>query len=147
MSMSLVISQGPKWRLRFSRTYLYSVCERGKGPKIAIFVWTSYEQVAGNQPRTKIAAEFLSVHAYTAYVSVEKSLRSPFLYVLPMEKLLVISLRPKWRPKFSRTCLYSVCERGKDLKIAIFVWTSYEQVVGNQSRTKMAAEIFSYMSI
>ena len=80
------------------------------------------------------------MHAYTACVSVEKTSKSPFLYGLPMSKLLVISRGPKWRPKFSRTCLYSVCERGKDLKIAIFVWTAYEQVVGNQSRTKMAVE-------
>ena len=94
MSKLLVISRGPRWRPRFPRTYLYSVCERGKDPKIAIFVWTSYEQVADNQSRTKMAVEFFSVHAYTAYVSVEKTLRSPLLYVLPMSKLLVISVGP-----------------------------------------------------
>ena len=87
------------------------------------------------------------MHAYTAYVSVKKSLKPQFLYGFPMSKLLVISGGPKWQPRLSRTCLYNVCERGKDLKIAIFVWTFYEQVVGSQSRTKMAVEIFPCMAI
>ena len=87
-----------------------------------------------------MAVEFFFVHAYTACVSVEKTLKSPFLYGLPMGKLLVISRGPKWRSNSSGTCLYSVCAREKNLKIAIFVWTAYEQVVGNQSRTEMAVE-------
>ena len=96
--------------------------------------------------RQKLRPRFL-VHAFIACVSVEKTLKSQFLYGLPMSKLLVISRGPKWQPKLSRTCLYNVCERGKDLEIAIFVWASYEQVVGSQSRTKMAAEIFPCMAI
>ena len=87
------------------------------------------------------------VHAYTPYMNMDKSLKSPFLYGLPMGKLLVIGRGPKWWSNSSGTFLYSVRERGKDLKIAIFVWTSYEQVVGNQSRTKMEVDIFSYMPI
>ena len=86
----LVISREPKWRQSYSRTCLYSVYEHGQGSKIAIFVWTSYGKVVGNQSRTKMAA-VLPVYAYAAYASVEKALKSPFLYKLSMGKLLVIS--------------------------------------------------------
>ena len=43
--------------------------------------------------------------------------------------------------------MYIKCERGKDPKIAIFVCISYELLVGNQSRSKIVAAIFSYMPI
>ena len=87
------------------------------------------------------------IHAYTAYVSVEKIPELQFLYGLPIGKLLVINRWQKWRPSFSRTCLYSLCERGNYPTIAIFEWNFYGKVVGNQSRTEMAAEFFSYVSI
>ena len=61
------------------------------------------------------------VYTYTAYVSERNVKRSPFLYILSMGKLLVISRGPKWRLSFSRTCLYSVCEREKGHNISIFV--------------------------
>ena len=65
---------------------------------------------------TKNGVRVFLVRAYTAYVSVGMTLQSPFLYGISMEKLLAISRGPKWRPSFSRTCLYSVCERGKTLQ-------------------------------
>ena len=105
ISKLLVVSRGPKWRPRFSRTCLYSACEREEEPKTAIFVWTSYEQVVGNQSGDQNGHQVFLVHAYTAYVSVEKTSKSPFLYGLPMSKLFVISRGPKWRPRFSRVCL------------------------------------------
>ena len=86
------------------------------------------------------------VHVCTAYLSVETILKSQFLYKLRIGKLLVVSRGPIWQSSFSRTCLYSVCERGKNFEIAILLWTSYWKVVGNQSKTKMAAKFLSYMS-
>ena len=44
--------------------------------------------------------QVFSVHVYTTYVSVGDSLKSPFLYRLPMEMLLVVRLRLKWRSSF-----------------------------------------------
>ena len=60
------------------------------------------------------------------------ALKSSFLYGLPMAKLLIISRGQKLRPRFSRICLYSVGEHGKDSNIAIFAWTSSGKVVGYQ---------------
>ena len=74
-------------------------------------------------------------------MSVTNSLKSPFLYGLPMGKLLVVSRGPKWRSSFSRACLYSVCECGRQPNIVISVWTSYGEVVGTRSTAKIAAEI------
>ena len=138
----LVISREPKWRQSYSRACLYNVCEHGNHFCME-FLWESYWQLVEDRN----CGQILPVHAYISHVSVGKTLKSPFLHKLPMSKLLEISRRPKWRPRFSRTCLYSVCEREKGPKTAIFVWTTYEQVVGNQSSTKMAAEIFSCMPI
>ena len=87
------------------------------------------------------------VHAYTAYVSVGDSLKPLLLYGLPMEKLLVVWLRPKLRSSFSRICLYSVCECGIKPKTTTSVWTSYGKVVGSRVMTKMAIEFFPYMPI
>ena len=87
------------------------------------------------------------IHAYTAYVSVRNVQKSPFLYILSMGKSSTIGQGPKWRSSFSRTCLYSVPERGKRPKITISVHTFYEKIVGNRSKTKMAIEFFSYMPI
>ena len=78
-------------------------------------------------------------------MSVGDSLRSLFLYELPMGKLLVVGLRPKWRSSFSRTCLYSVCECGRQPKITISVQTSYGKVVGSRVEAKLAIEFFPYM--
>ena len=80
-------------------------------------------------------------------MSEEGSLKSLFLYGLPMGKLSVVGLRPKWRSNFSRTWLYNVSESGKQPKITIFVRTSYGKVVGSQFKAKMAIESFPYMPI
>ena len=80
-------------------------------------------------------------------MSVGDSLKSLFLYGLPMEKLLVVGLRPKWRSDFFRTCLYSVCECERQSKITISVRTSYGEVVGSRVKAKMAIEFFPYMPI
>ena len=73
--------------------------------------------------------------------------KSPFLYRLPIGKLLVVGLRLKWRSSFSRTCLYSVSECGRQTKITISVRTSYRKVVGSRVKAKMAIEFFVYMPI
>ena len=80
-------------------------------------------------------------HAYTVYVSVQNTLKSLFLYGLRKRKLWVIIWRPKMAVEFSRTCLYNVCERTKYSKIATFVWTSYEKVLGNQLETQNAGPV------
>ena len=56
-------------------------------------------------------------------------------------------LRLKWRSIFPRTCLYSVCERGRQPKITISVGASYKKVVGSQVKAKMAIKFFPYMPI
>ena len=80
-------------------------------------------------------------------MSVEGSLKSLFLYGLPMGKLSVVGLRPKWRSSFSRSYLYSVCECGRHPKVTISVRTSYGEVVGSRVKAKMAIEFFPYMDI
>ena len=80
-------------------------------------------------------------------MSVGDSLKSLVLHGLPMGKLLVVGLRPKWRSSFSRTCLYSVCECGRKHKITISVRTSYGEVVDSRVKAKMAIEFFPYMPI
>ena len=80
-------------------------------------------------------------------MSVEDSLKSLFLYVLPTGNLLAVRLRPKWRSSISRACLYSVCECGRQPKIATFVLTSYGEVVGSRAKAKIAIEFFPYMPI
>ena len=74
-------------------------------------------------------------------------LNSPLLYGRPIGKVLVVGLRLKWRSSFSRTCLYSVSECGRQTKIVISVWTPYREVVGSRIKTTMAIEFFPYMSI
>ena len=80
------------------------------------------------------------VHAYTAYVSVGDSLKPLFIYGLPMGMFLVAGLRPKWRSSFSRTCLYSVCQRGRQPETAISARTSYRKAVGGRAKAKRAIE-------
>ena len=80
-------------------------------------------------------------------MSVEGNLKSLFLYGLPMGKLSVVGLRPKWRSSFSRTYLYNVCEHARQPKITISVRTSYGEVVGSRVKAKMAIESFPYMAI
>ena len=73
-------------------------------------------------------------------MSVGDSLKSVFLYGLPMGNLSVVGLRPKWRSNFSRACLYIVCECGRQPKIATFVLTSYWENVGSRDKAKIASE-------
>ena len=110
------------------------------------FVQTFYGKFVGDRLEQKMAIEFF-VHAYIAYVSVGDNLKSLLSYGLRMRKLLIVELRLKWRSRFSRTCLYSVCECGRQPKIASFVWTSYGEVVGSRVKAKMAVEFFPYMPI
>ena len=49
--------------------------------------------------------------------------------------------------EFSRTCLYGVCECGRQPKINISVRTSYGKVVGSRVKAEMAIEFFPYMPI
>ena len=56
------------------------------------------------------------VHAYTAYVSVGDSLKSPSLYVLLIGKLLVVEFRPKWRSSFSIQAYLAYVSVGDSLK-------------------------------
>ena len=69
------------------------------------------------------------------------NLKSPFQYVLLIGKLLVVESRPKERSSFSHTSLFSVRECGRQPKIAIFVWTSYGEVVRSRVETEMAIEL------
>ena len=64
-----------------------------------------------------------------------------------MGKLLVVGLRPKLRSSFARTCLYSVCECGRQPKITVSVRTSYGKIVGNRVEATMAIEFLPYMPI
>ena len=81
------------------------------------------------------------------YASVGDRLKSPFLYVLPTGKLLVVGLRVKWRLSFPRACLYSVCKCRGQLENTISVRIPYGKVVGSRVKTKMVIESFSYMPI
>ena len=80
-------------------------------------------------------------------MSVGGSLKSLFLYGIPMGKLLVVGLGPKWRSSFSSTCLKSVCDSGRQPKITISVRTSYRKVVNSRVNAKMAIEFFLFMPI
>ena len=80
-------------------------------------------------------------------MSVGDRLKSLFLYGLLVGKLLVVEVRPKWRSNFFRTCLYSVCNCGRQPKITISVRTFYVKVVGSQVKAKMAIEFLPYMPI
>ena len=62
-----------------------------------------------------------------------------------MGKLLVLGLRPKWRSSFSRRCLYSVCQCGRQPKVVISVQTFYGKVVGSRVKAKTVIESFPYM--
>ena len=79
-------------------------------------------------------------------MGVGDSLKSLLSFGLPMGKLLVVGLIAKWRSGLSRTCLYSICECGRQSKITISVRTSYEKVVGSRVKTAMAIKFFPYMS-
>ena len=80
-------------------------------------------------------------------MSVGESLKSPFLYGLLMGKLLVVGIFTNMAIEFSRTCLYSICECGRQPNIATFVWPSYGEVVGSVVKAKIAIEFFPYMPI
>ena len=71
---------------RSLRICLYSVRARTKQSKIAIFVWTSYEKVIGNQVEIQNGGRVLPIHAYRVYVTVKNTLKSPFLYGLRTRK-------------------------------------------------------------
>ena len=127
---------------RSLRTCLYSVCERAKHSKIAIFAWTSYKKAIGNQMEAHNGGRIFPIDAYTVYVSVQSTLRSPFLYGLRMRKFQVTIYRPKMASRPFRTCLYSVRERTKHSNIAIFVLTSYKKAIGNQLEAQNGGRIF-----
>ena len=80
-------------------------------------------------------------------MSVGDSLKSLLSYGLPMGKLLAVRLRPELLSNFSRTCLYSICECGRQPKIVISVRTSYGEVVGSRIKAKMVIEFFPYIPI
>ena len=75
------------------------------------------------------------------------SLKSLFLYSLPIGKLFVIGLRPKWRSSFSSTCLYSIYECGGQSKSTISVRIFYGKVLGSRVKAKVAIEFFPYMPL
>ena len=75
-------------------------------------------------------------------MSVVDSLKSLHSYGLPIGKLLVVGLRPKWQSSVSRTCLYSLCECGRQPKITISVRTPYGKIVGSRVNAEMAIEFF-----
>ena len=73
-------------------------------------------------------------------MGVGDNLKPLFRYGLSMGKYLVVGLRPKWRSSFSRTCLYSVCQRARQLETAISARTSYWKAVGGRAKAKRAIE-------
>ena len=76
------------------------------------FVWESFRWTFGDP---KWQSNF-PVHAYTVYVSVQSTLRSPFLYGLRMRKFYVTIYRPKMASRPFRTCSgvpSPTCARGK----------------------------------
>ena len=72
----------------------------------------------------KIDDRVFPIRAYTTYLSVEDTLKSLFLYGLPMGKMFAVELGQKRRSNVSRACLYSACGYVRQPKITICVWTS-----------------------
>ena len=93
--VKVVGSRRQKWRSSF---FPYIPLQRmwvWQTASILNFVWTSYGEVVGSRVKAKMAIEFFFVHAYAAYVSVGDSLKSPFLYGLPIEKLVGSRVKAK----------------------------------------------------
>ena len=72
------------------------------------------------------------MRAHTAYVSMRRTLKSPFLYRLLMGKLLVLKRKQKWRSGFSSTylCIFSnVWNRENTLKSPFLYGLSIEKLL------------------